>query len=192
MIFNKLLDTPQIGILYFFFKVANRDQKANDVLRILLRQILEQLREPPAEVYAQYNKCQNSLHKSALTRRVYTTLFICCVEEFFNRYSNGVFILLDAYDEFKPEKEEERQREELLSSLREISSTGSTRLLITTRPQYGNVLQNKFKEVEVVEITTDHEDVEIYLNREMEHIPLNSFLKNDIKNAILSEAKELL
>lgn len=187
MIFNSLRKSPQIGILYFFFNHANRAQKSEDVIRVLLRQMVGQLEKIPDAINAEYFKYKTDPHKTMPSGDSYTKLLTACIDDFFKAYFNPVFILVDAYDEFKNAENERKERKVLLSCLRQLCLTDKTRILITTRPQYREELRIALPGQQIIDIEANPADVEKYLNQRIKHEPLSNELKDAIK-ATITEA----
>jgi arginine utilization protein RocB len=134
-----------VGLLYFFFNQSNQKQTAEEVIRVLLKQALRQLQQIPSEVQNEYKRYKKDPHKITPTREKYQSLLECSLQEFAKLSSNPVFVLMDAYDEFvNPEGFEEQERTELRSSLVKLCGLSSARILITTRPQHVNKLEDTF------------------------------------------------
>jgi len=188
VIFNRLREDPKLCMSYFFFNVSNRDETAENVIRVLLRQIVAQLRRVPGEVNAEYSRFQNDPHKVKPSLDTLASLLRSSLQAF---SSSPSFILLDAYDEFRNADNDEGQRSDLCSSLSEICRDGSARILITTRPQYRDVLKDTFSESQIVVVKGDLIDVERHLDERMRPLKrLNNELKANIKKAILDANRE--
>jgi hypothetical protein len=183
VVHSSLHDTPQIGVLYFFFTHANRRQTAEDVLRVLLKQLLIQLRTIPTSLEGEYRKYEKD-PTSSIRRNKYAQLFLDCAGEFVRLYSSRVFLLLDAYDEFNHDENERKERADLLSHMESFCSQGNIRLFITSRKQYRQELDDKF-DAKVVEIEVDASDVDMYVTNRMEHELIAHGMKDAIKTAIL-------
>ena len=185
MTFKSLHETPQIGLLYFFFNHANRRQTAEDVIRFLLRQLVNQFRTVPQRIELEYKKYENDPHKLMPTQGKWVKLFIDCLEEFVRLFFSRVFILLDAYDEFYHEESEMKERADLLSYMQQISSIKDVRLFITSRIQYRGLLAQEFS-APVAEIEVHVSDVDKYVVEQMQPRPLTPALKDKIKSTILN------
>jgi hypothetical protein len=187
VIYHKLRTTPQIGLVFFLFKISNRVQTTNDVLRVLLKQLLEQCDEIPESVYSAFSSQSGAPDNDTLTR-----LFAMCLSAFSSMYSKPVFILLDAFDEFKNEKDERYQRKEFLLAISKFLNSGNVKVLVTTRPQNQGQLLTSFTGAVVKEVQTNRRDVEEYLDRQMVDLDLPPRLRDAIKEKITAQAGELM
>jgi hypothetical protein len=98
---------------------------------------------------------------------------------------------LDAYDEFRNWKWEDREREGLRSFLAEISPIKRTRILITTRAHWRKDLENALAEAQVAEMQGDLKDVTRYLDSELQpRRHLNDRTKNLIRTKILEANRD--
>jgi len=183
MIFNRLRENPKLGISYFFFNHSNREETAENVIRVLLRQSVAQLPRIPGDVSAEYSRFINDPHRVMPSRKTLATLLISSLKEF---SSSPRFILLDAYDEFRNTSDEERQRTELCSLLSAICRSGLARILITTRPQCRQELKDALIGSQIAVVKGDSDDVEKYLDDQIMPLKrLNDELKANIKKTIL-------
>ena len=181
-------EDPKLGIAYFFFNHSKRDETAENVIRVLLRQTVAQLRRIPGDVSAQYSRFVNDPHKVMPSLDTFASLLKSSLKEY---SSSPNFILIDAYDEFRNTGDEEGERNELCSTLSAISRSGSSRFLITTRPQCRQELQNTFAESPIEVIKGDLADVEKYLDDQKQLNRLkNDELKANIKKTILDANRE--
>jgi hypothetical protein len=190
LIFNRLREDPTLCISYFFFNHSNRDELAENVLRELLRQVLAQLPTIPINVTTEYSRYKNDPHRIMPSQHTFTNLLKSSLEQF---SSSLKFILIDAYDEFRNTDDEDSQRINLCSALSKISSDGSTRILMTTRPQCAQELKDSFPYSQIAFVKGDLADVEKYLDDKIRPLKrLNEKLKANIKETILeSNRKEL-
>jgi len=152
---------------------------------------VEQFEDLPQSVYTAYTLAQKNNRGSPPNINTSTKLLNTCISEFFQTYSNPVFILLDAFDEFVNKHEQDRQRDDLLSSLAGLCREGHVKLLFTTRPQCREQLQDKFHDSVVIEATTDHNDVKKYLDTELKFSDLSDHLNNSIKSTIAEQAGDI-
>ena len=191
VIYNKLWDTPQIGLCSFLFKISDLQQTAENVVRIALRQLVEEFEDLPQSVYSAYTLAQKNDRGRSPSLNIATKLLNTCISDFFKTYSNPIFILLDAFDEFMNKREQDRQRDVLLSSLAGLCSEGHVKLLFTTRPQYRGQLQEKFHDSKAIEVKTDQNDVNKYLDLELKSSDLSDDLKKSIKSTIAAQAGDI-
>jgi NACHT domain len=175
--------------VYFFFNHSNQEQKAEEVIRILLKQALRQLQNIPADVQSEYNRYEKDPHNIMTNREKYESLLESSLQEFARLSSYPVFILLDAYDEFVNTKREERERKLLRSCLVDLCRASIARILITTRPQHVEKLKATFANSQATsEILGDMDDVERYLEKRLKDEPeerISKGMKKRIKTTIL-------
>jgi hypothetical protein len=184
------LATPQLGILYFFFNHLDREQTAENVTRVLLRQLLEQLETIPNEVVSERSRYQKDPHKRMPDQAKYEDLLKCSIERFFEANKNRVFILVDAYDELlgrKEVKREEASRERgaVRSCLAKLTETGHAKVLITTRLHCCPELQATFPASRVAEVRGDLTDMTTFLNDRMQFLNLQESLKTQVINKLV-------
>jgi len=179
IVFNSLRATSQVSISYFFFNHSDPNQKSEAVIRVLLRQIL-QFGKISEDVVKEHWRYDNELNKSPSD---YSAMLHSCIVEFFNHYHNPVFLLLDTYNEFRNEKDEQKEKEKLLNTLHKVSLTGSTKLFITTRWHYREELRVNLNAV-VTDIEADIINIEKYLDDRLNDPKWNEDLRRAIKTRI--------
>jgi len=54
VVFHSLCDLPQCAVLFLFFAEAYKEQKVEDVLRMLLKQLIENFQTTPNAVLKEY------------------------------------------------------------------------------------------------------------------------------------------
>jgi hypothetical protein len=147
-----------------------------------------QLSSVPVDVQTEYSKFKKDPHQVTPKRNTFGSLLKSSLEQMARRSSSPPgFVLLDAFDEFRNDHGEEREREALRSCLSEISGAGLAKILITTRPHCHTELERAFADSQVAEYKGDLRDVERYLDRELElHKPR---VKDRIRTAILEKNK---
>jgi NACHT domain len=181
--------TPQLGIIYFFFNHSDHTQTADRVIRVLLRQILEQLDNIPQEVVSKCNQYIHDPHKRMPDRETYLHLLAFAIEEFFKKNQNPVFILVDAYDELLSTTEKAgravAEKKAIRSSLFALAGTNRAKILITTRPHHCQELQSTFPDAKIANVYGDHEDMKIYIKREIQPFDFPTQLEADIITALL-------
>ncbi len=190
VIFNRLLKSPQLGLIYFFFNHSDRQQTAENVVRVLLRQLLCQLDTIPHQVQDEYARYKQDQHRRMPDRETYTLLLKHSIVGFFEANHNRVFILVDAYDELLSAKEERleqavEERAGICSCLSSLTDTGNVKILVTTRPQYGKELQHAFPKSKAVNLHGDFTDMEAYLRERLRRIYLHPSLKDHITDKLL-------
>jgi hypothetical protein len=189
VIFNRLLKTPQLGVIYFFFNHSDRQQTAENVVRVLLRQLLHQLDTIPQKVFDEYARYKQD-PRMMPNRETYTLLLKYSITELLECNYNQVFVLIDAYDELLSVKEVQleqaaKERAGICFSLSSLTERGNVKILVTTRPQYSIELQNAFPKSRVVDLHGDITDMEMYLRGRLQRINLSDSLKDHIKDKLL-------
>ena len=189
MLFHSLRARPQVAVLSFIFTVANKSENVEYVLRALLKQLLEQFESVPSAVKNEYesNSGGRWFPSRAILQRILTT----SIDEYMHLYAGRLFIIVDAYDEFINMANQEEERAELRTCLRELCRDGSTRLLITTRPQYTQQLQMSFASPRVVSVIADLDDLDRFLERQLRHQGFANSLKEHIRKTILEETEKM-
>ena len=196
VIFNRLLQTPRLGIIYFFFNHSDRTQTAENVVRVLLRQLLTQMDAIPSEVRNEYSRYKQDPHKRMPDRQMYSNLLKCSIEAFFKANKTRIFVLVDAYDELLSTDEEKEinalaEKKAIRSSLSQLSGTGHAKILISTRPHYCQELRNSFPGAIVADVHGDPEDMKTYIKSRLEPFNFHEALKSEIMEQLLkASAKE--
>lgn len=190
VVFFRLREAPQTGLLYFFFNHSNQNQKAKQVIRVLLKQVLQQLQQIQLHVQNEYKRYIKSPHKIPTNLETLQRLLKSCVQEYYNLSGNRIFILIDALDELRGTRaeEENRERTNCLSCLQQLSETGQVRVLISTRLQYREILQRTFPDLQICAVRGDQGDIERYLDYRLDSILVPSF-RGKIKKTILEANK---
>jgi hypothetical protein len=156
---------------------------------MLLRQILRQLKHNiPASVKAEYGKYKDDEHTKTKPE-TFMSLLKDCVSQLAAESSNDVFILIDAFDEFKTMGNERAERTQIQKCLHELTEMNKARLLITTRHEPLESLRSTFKSAVEVEIRADPSDVDRYIDEVMEghtrpeDLQLKAHLKTRVKES---------
>lgn len=163
---------------------------AENVIRCLLKQVIAQLPIVPADVISAFSKFNNDPHKLLSSTDEVSILLKSSLDKFFQFHSSPCFILLDAYDEFRNDADEDSERAKLCSYLSEISSTNNAKIFITTRLHCRMELESSFPDAQVAELKGDLKDMRQYLDRKLQFLRLNGVTKNLIKTTILEANKE--
>jgi NACHT domain len=168
-----------VGILYFFFNHSNKNQKSGDVIRVLLTQMLGQFENVPENVLKEYKRSKTRAHQPI----DHAALLTSCIKQFVHLYSSPVFVLIDAYDEFKNQGDEQKERAEFLSHLSQICQTEQAKVFITTRSHYGEDLRTTLNGV-VTELESDTVDIEQYLDERLKDPTMSDELRKLAKSKI--------
>ncbi|KAJ5622285.1 hypothetical protein N7528_005517 [Penicillium herquei] len=169
---------PTIGIAYIYCNFRQQgDQKINDLLASLLKQLTRKCQHFPDSVQALYKR-----HRSGATRP--STLELSNALQTIAGTFSRIFIIVDALDECQTSS-----RLQFLPELFHLQARCGANIMATSRvtPE----ITAQFKDSFLLEIRATDEDVRMYLDGHMSQLrPFvrdNSQLKEEIKNAI-SEA----
>lgn len=181
--------------MYFFFNHSDREQTAVNIIKVLLRQLLDQLKIIPIDVRNEYSRYKNDPHKIMPDRDKYKSMLKSSIEEFFKANGNRVFILIDAYDELLSTKEDMPEsaaveREAVRSCLSGIIESDNAKILVTTRRHYREELEKAFPKSKVVDIHGDPNDMRTYLEIRMKTLSLDADKKKEIMNTLLKANEE--
>jgi hypothetical protein len=150
--------SEKVGVLHLYFDYKHsKSQKAEDVLRCLLKQLVYQMDSLPPQLESAYDKCVNKGGPKPNTKN-FADVLEECLKHFYT-----VFILLDAFDECL-----EAERSALVDYLRRFSECG-LKLFLTTRTHLEGKLKDRLKGVEpqVMKIAARVEDVAKFLTEEL-------------------------
>jgi hypothetical protein len=183
--------TPRLGIIYFFFNHLDREQTAENVTRVLLRQLLQQLETIPKDIMSERSRYQKDTHRRMPDQAKYEDLLECSIDEFFEANQNRVFILVDAYDELLGRKEVKREvasreRATVRTCLSKLTRSGHAKVLITTRLHFCPELQATFPTSKVAEVRGDLKDMTAFLNDRMQFLNLQESLKTEVINKLVT------
>jgi hypothetical protein len=156
---HRIAISAELGVSYFYFDYKNQHlQRAEQVTRCLLKQLLLQLKELPLEVDEAYDLWIKDGQKSTPDGKCLDGLLKACSTKF----SKGVFIVLDALDECREYDEQEK----IISYPRDLYH-GRIKLFITTRPHVLDDddlhIRERFTGVHDIRISAQDDDVESYL-----------------------------
>jgi hypothetical protein len=101
---------------------------------------------------------------------------------------NSVFILIDAYDEFRNAIDETRERNTFRHFLERLSFTHNVKILVSTRPYYAQDLLSSLQRPIAIEIGTDSENIQIYLDELLVNTKLKPRLVELVKGVILDRS----
>ena len=104
--------------------------------------------------------------------------------EFHKNSTNPVFILVDAYDEFlNKANKQQAERRRFREYIKEINEMGRVAILITTRDHLEDELRDSF-ESHIVKMQADGEDIDKFLDKEIDPMNLSDENKAYIKEII--------
>ena len=176
------LDPTHIGIAYVYFSYKLKsEQKINQVLRSLLRQLTQLLPSLPNEILE-----LRTNHKDSQTQP--TTRELSNLLRSVARLYPHVFIVLDALDECDTES---GNRKTFLSSIAELQDSSHVRLFATSRP---DEMEGFFDGKPWLEIRASDEDIRVFLEARIESLSgfislrKNEDLRAEIKRKIAEAA----
>lgn len=143
--------SPEVGIAFgycTFLSGHQDDQKAEDFIACLLRQLAGQLDAIPEAITQLYERKSRKLQDLIEA--------LCSVAELYYR---RIFIIIDALDEWEVY---ERGCSEFLSALMKFQSKSKSNLLATSRPGIANIT-GIFQGHPTLEILAHQEDLRVYL-----------------------------
>lgn len=160
-------DNKRIGIAYLYCNFRRHDdQKINDLLASLLKQLAEWQPSLPGSVKELYDRHKTkrtrpSLDEISRSLEIVTTLY------------SRVFIIIDALDEYQ---EAGSCRTRLLSVISNLQIKNKVNLFATAR----NIpdIKKNFENCLQLEIRADHGDIRSYLDQHMPELP--DFISEDI------------
>ena len=169
---------PKIGIAYIYCNYRRQDeQKIDDLLASLLKQLVERLPSLPDTVKYFYNRClpkRSRLFLDEVSRalQAVTTLY------------SRVFIIVDALDECQTS---DNCRSKFLSNIFDLQAQTRANLFVTSR--FIPEITEKFNEGMRLEIRASDQDVQRYLDGHMSELPRcvlsSSDLQDEIKTGII-------
>lgn len=184
-LFSRFESDQEVGIAYLYCNFQRQDtQKVDDLLASLLRQLAQRRLFMPGELTALYDK-----HKDKQTQPSVDEIF-AGLQSVVRIYSR-VFIVVDALDECDKEC-----MSIFLSQIFSLQASTTANLLATSRPI--EVIKRRFEgRGEMAHISARDEDVEKYLDQDMETLPLlekdneglsetrKEYLRNQIKTTLI-------
>ena len=163
---TRFRNDPSIGIAYIYCSFRRRDeQKAEDLLTNLLKQLSQERSSLPDSVKALYN-----YHQKKRTRPSFDDISRA-LQSVASMYSR-VFIVVDALDECQVS---DGCRSRLLSEVFNLQTKAGANVFATSR--FIPEITEKFKGSTTLKIRARDEDVRSYLDGHM--IPLPSFVRDD-------------
>jgi ankyrin repeat domain-containing protein 50 len=177
------LNTVKIGVVHFYFEYNRREnQRADEVIKSLLKQLIYQLDTIPENVEQAYQQFETRGLIATPNFDSFVDFFIACSKKFFTK----VFIFLDAYDESLDE-----DKRTLVTALDKMLKSGpKIYVYMTTRPHLVGELSKELGEVEKLEIKAVDSDISKYLNQKLEpEKDLDPEIESNIKSSIMTNAK---
>jgi hypothetical protein len=171
-LYTKFRKDPSIGIAYLYCNFRRQhEQKPEDLIASLLKQLLQELSFVPESVRILYNKpTRPSLDEISKTLHSIITNF------------SKVYIVVDALDECQLSG---RYRSKFLSNIFSLQAKSTTKLFTTSRPIPD--IEKEFKGCLSKEILASNEDVERYLDGHMSQLPAYVLSKPNLQKEIKTE-----
>jgi len=154
---------------------------ATELMKSLLVQLLDQCSELPPDVKSEYERYVKNKKDNLKEDRI-TAMFASCTSKF----KDGVFIILDAFDEARPELQLMLKQKYF-----QIFVELKLQLFITGRPQpLKEIKTASFTEPKELEISAKDKDIEMYLKKELmfQH-SLSERTRDVILNSLKDKAK---
>lgn len=171
----------KIGIAYIYCNFRRRDeQKAEDLLASLLKQLSQKRSSLPESVKALYSHHENNRTWPTFDEISKSLLLVTAL------YSR-TFIIVDALDECQAS---DGRRTKFLTELFDIQAKCGANIFATSR--FILEIERKFAESAILEIRAANEDVRVYIHNHISHLPAfvlrSPHLQEEIKNEIVSAA----
>lgn len=149
--------TKNYGVAYMYFEYKERElQTPTNILGGLVRQLVGQVPELPAEIEKLFDKLESRGGKKPKFEELYNALTVIF------RSFDQVFLVFDALDECDPKT----QRKGLLPLFHRMRKSGAN-LFVTSR-QYPEDIQASFSEEAKIELVPTEEDIGAYIRRRIE------------------------
>jgi Cdc6-like AAA superfamily ATPase len=162
-----------IGIAYVYCNFRRQgEQKADDLLANLLKQLAQRQSSLPNSVKDLYNQHQLRKTRPSLEEISRTLQSVAAI------YSR-VFIIVDALDECQVS---DNSRSRLLSELFSLQAKTTANLFVTSRPNH--YIEKEFKGCISLEILASNEDVCRYLDGYMSRLPTFVSKRPDLQEEI--------
>jgi Cdc6-like AAA superfamily ATPase len=167
---------PTVGLAFIYFNFRRQDeQKINDLLASLLKQLAESQPSLPVIVKDLYNR-----HKTKRTKPSFDEI-LKVLQTVAMAYSR-VFIIIDALDEYQAS---DNYRSRLLAEIFSLQAKSSVNFFATSRPNY--YIKREFKGCISFEICARDEDVYRYLEGYMFKLPGFVVRRLDLQEEIKAE-----
>jgi len=121
---------------------------------------------------------------------LFMSLLKSSIEKLCQLNPDGVFILIDAYDEFRNRRYEVEERKSLLTSLTEISSCPGARIFVSTREHGCLDLNTSFPKAPIAKVRGYLADLASYLDQRLADRSMSTGLKQTVKAALLNASHE--
>ena len=165
-----------VGIAYLYCNFRRQhEQKPEDLITSLLKQLVQKLFPVPDSVKMLYNQ-----HKDKGTRPPLDK-FLKILESIIAKFSK-VYIIIDALDECQLSG---GCRPRFLSSILSLQARTGARLFATSRSIPD--IEKTFKNCLSLEILASDEDIQIYLNNHMSQLPTFVLSKPKLQEEIVTE-----
>ncbi|PON28791.1 hypothetical protein TGAM01_v202638 [Trichoderma gamsii] len=180
LLYGRYKDDASVGISYLYcdFRRHN-EQKTNDLIANLLKQLIQKQRRIPDCVqilYDEYNEIQKRPSLTELLEALHSVSSL---------YSK-VFILVDALDECQ---ETDGCRKSFLSEILKLQRETNVNIFATSR--FVQEIADTFDQSVHFEIRAKDEDVQAFLDSRMDRLPNFILTKPDLQNEIKTKISQL-
>ncbi|UKZ67484.1 uncharacterized protein TrAtP1_008645 [Trichoderma atroviride] len=180
LLYGRYKDDASVGISYLYcdFRRHN-EQKTNDLIANLLKQLIQKQRRIPDCVqilYDEYNEIQKRPSLTELLEALHSVSSL---------YSK-VFILVDALDECQ---ETDGCRKIFLSEILKLQRETNVNIFATSR--FVQEIADTFDQSVHFEIRAKDEDVQAFLDSRMDRLPNFILTKPDLQNEIKTKISQL-
>ena len=173
---SRFLNDNSVGIAYLYCNFRRQhEQKPEDLIASLLKQLLQELSSVPDSVKIIYSQ-----HKDKQTRPSLDEI-LKTLESVIATYSR-VYIVVDALDECQLSG---GYRPKFLSSILNLQARTGAKLFVTSRPIPD--IEKEFKSCPQLEIIASDKDVMRYLNGHISQLPLFVLSKPKLQEEIMTE-----
>lgn len=169
-------NNKSVGIAYLYCNFRRQhEQKPEDLITSLLKQLLQKLSSVPGSVKVLYNQHKDKQTQTSLDEMLKT------LESVIATFSR-VYIFIDALDECQLSG---GCRPRFLSSILSLQARTGARLFITSRPIPD--IEETFKNCLSLEILASDEDIQTYLSGHMSQLPKFVSNKPKLQEEIVTE-----
>jgi hypothetical protein len=173
---TRFCNDKSVGIAYLYCNFRRQhEQKPEDLIASLLKQLLQKLSSISDSVKILYNKHKNNQTRPSLDEMLKT------LESVIATFSR-VYIIVDALDECQLFG---GYRPRFLSNILSLQTRTGARLFATSRPIPD--IEKPFKNCLSLEILASDEDIQTYLNGHMSQLPTFVLNKPKLQEEIVTE-----
>lgn len=180
LLFTRYKDDDSVGIAYIYCDFRRHyEQKIQDLVESLLKQLVQKQATIPECVQALYDKCSRGPRRPSLDELSET---LRCVSSLYSK----VFILIDALDECQ---DTDGCRKNFLSRIFKLQTETNVSIFATSR--FIQDIVDAFNQSICFEISAKDEDVQVYIDSHMTRLPSFVLRSPDLQNEIKSKLCQL-